>query len=154
MALILSSPHLHTRPLGCRLHPIIHPPSDKHVVTSQCPFPPLTTTINIFIPLNGSFLINECCFAARSWVSRCPSKHPFCPQKSALSSCSQSPWWWPFGWNLDKLGNYVLKTITLKPPFSKLLIECQFVFNSSNIKYFKITHNYPNSYLLTPKYQK
>ena len=101
--------------------PIRHPPPDKTTgympYLSACvPCPPLTTTTNIFTPLTGTFLIKQCCSAPPFWVTRCPSKHPFCPQKTALPSCSQSPWWWPSRGNLDKVGSNVIR-------FSFWLIE-------------------------------
>ena len=119
MAFILSPPPLHINLWGVDYIPLYTNPLirqqgtgliSQHVVTSQCPLPPLTTTINIFTPLNGTFLINECCSAAPSRVSRCPSKHPFCPQITALPSCQKSPWWWPFRGYLDKVGSNVFGT--------------------------------------------
>ena len=88
-------------PWGVVLHPIIPPLPDKttghrpyHSVCGHRPvsLPPLTTAINIFTPLNGPIL------TIGGFIlppPGCPAAHQklhFCPQKTALSSCFQSPW--------------------------------------------------------------
>ena len=77
LVLILPPPPLHTQPLGLWITPQYTPPLDK--TTGDRPYlsacghqpvslaPPLTTNINIFTPLNGTFLIGEYCPAAPSW---------------------------------------------------------------------------------------
>ena len=113
----LSSPSPSTRPLGV-LRPIIHPPPDKTTghrayqsVSGHRPvsLPPITTAINIFTPLNGPTWTRWSFYLTPSWVSRCSFNPPFPPQKTALSSCSQSPWRRPSKGGLSYLRRPLLR---------------------------------------------